>query len=86
MEIWRRWLLRAGLKNLRPVVRLPVSPLIKLNIIWNRKNVLNVGNGKTLRNLLGKINPKVKDILNVKNVEEKQIIKDMQKILIEEKL
>ena len=27
MEIWRRWLLRAGLKNLRPVVRLPVSPL-----------------------------------------------------------
>jgi hypothetical protein len=45
-----------------------------------------VDNGKTLRNFLGKINLKVKDILNVKNVEEKQIIKDMQKILIEEKL
>jgi len=55
-------------------------------MLWNRKNVLNVDNGKTLRNLLGKISPKVKDILNVKNVEEKRIIKDMQKILIEEKL
>lgn len=33
---------------------------------------------------LGRTNLKVKDILSVKNVEEKQIIKDMLKILKEE--
>ena len=30
MEVWRRWLLRASLKNLRPVVQLPVPPQYKL--------------------------------------------------------
>lgn len=36
LEVWRRWLLRASLKNLRPVVQLPVPPQYKLQskMIW----------------------------------------------------
>lgn len=68
------------------MIRLTVSPLIKLNIIWNRKNVLNVDNGKTLRNLLGKTKHKEKEELNVKNVLEKKIKRDMLMMKKEEKL
>jgi hypothetical protein len=51
-----------------------------------RNSVLSVKNGKTKKSSLGRTNLKVKDIPSVRSVEEKQIMKDMLMILIEELL